>query len=162
LAQETDHTEARLMLNARHSDLIVLGRQRHIDLMPYNLIETLLLGSGRPIMIAPASPPLSVTGTIVVGWKETPEAARALGAAMPLLKLAQRVVRVNISEEPDASPPELKHLADRLAWHGIAAESRQVAHGLSDQLLEAFLIIHGSVEATGDLEQPLQFSRTFC
>lgn len=35
---------------------------------------------------------------------------------------------VNVSEQPDASPPELEHLADRLAWHGIAAESRQITH----------------------------------
>ncbi len=33
LTQETDHSEERLLLNARHSDLVVLGRQRHIDRM---------------------------------------------------------------------------------------------------------------------------------
>lgn len=128
LTQETDPTEARLLLNARHSDLVILGRPRHVDLMPANLIETLLLGSGRPIMIASDSPRRTVTGTVVVGWKETPEAARALGAALPLLKLAQRVVLVTVSEEPGARPPELKHLADRLAWHGVAAESCVVTH----------------------------------
>jgi nucleotide-binding universal stress UspA family protein len=126
--QETDDTEARLLLNARHSDLIVLGRQRHIDRMPYNLIELLLLKSGRPIVIAGAAPPVSLTGTIVVGWKETPEAARALGSAMPLLQAAKRVILLNIAEEPDSVPPQLDHLLQRLAWHGIAAESQQINH----------------------------------
>jgi nucleotide-binding universal stress UspA family protein len=128
LTQETDHTEERLLLNARHSDLVVLGRQRHIDRMPYNLIELLLLRCGRPVVIAGKVPPVTVTGTIVVGWKETPASARALGVAMPLLQAAQRVVLVNIAEERDAAPPELDHLVHRLAWHGIAAESRQIAH----------------------------------
>ncbi|MGC2033189.1 MAG: universal stress protein [Steroidobacteraceae bacterium] len=126
LTQETDHSETRLLLNARHSDLVVLGRQRHRDWMPYNLIELLLLGSGRPVVIASSVPPVTVTGTIVVGWKESPEAARALGAAMPLLQAAQRVVLVNIAEDRDAAPLELDHLLHRLAWHGIAAESRQI------------------------------------
>jgi hypothetical protein len=48
LLQETDHIEARLQLNARHSDMVVLGRQKHLDLMRCNLIESLLLESGRP------------------------------------------------------------------------------------------------------------------
>jgi nucleotide-binding universal stress UspA family protein len=128
LTQETDHSEERLLLNARHGDLVVLGRQRHLDRMSYNLIELLLLGSGRPVVIAGAVPPVTVTGTVVVGWKETAEAARALGAAMPLLQAAQRVVLVNIAEERDAAPLELDHLVHRLAWHGIAAESRQITH----------------------------------
>ena len=128
LTQETDHSEERLLLNARHSDMVVLGRQRHLDRMPYNLIELLLLGSGRPVRIASTVPPATVMGTIVVGWKETPESARALGAALPLLQAAQRVVLVNIAEERDAAPRELDHLVHRLAWHGIAAESQQITH----------------------------------
>ncbi len=55
--------------------------------MPYYLIETLLLGSGRPILIAPDSRPAQLSGTIVVGWQETPAAARALTAALPLMKM---------------------------------------------------------------------------
>lgn len=126
LLQEKDHAESRLMFHARHSDLIVLGRPRHVDLMPPQLIETLLVGSGRPIVIAPDSPPASVTGTVVVGWKETAQAARSLSAAMPLLCRAQRVVIIGVVEEADGVLDGLKHLAHQLAWHGIAAETRLI------------------------------------
>ena len=63
-SEETDQPEMNLMFHARHSDLVVLGRARNVDLMPNNLIEMLLVGCGRPIVIAPDSPPTSVTGTI--------------------------------------------------------------------------------------------------
>jgi hypothetical protein len=56
-SEETDQPEMNLMFHARHSDLVVLGRARNVDLMPNNLIEMLLVGCGRPIVIAPDSPP---------------------------------------------------------------------------------------------------------
>ena len=121
--EETDQAEARLLFHARHRDLVVLGRRHSHDLMPYNLMELLLMGSGRPILIAPETRPSSVTGTIVVGWKETPGAARALAAAIPLLQRAQRVVLVGIAEQHHAAP-DLGHLAQQLRWHGISAETR--------------------------------------
>lgn len=131
--QETDNEEARFMSHSRHSDLIVMGRPRHEDLMPFSLIEKLLLGSGRPIVIPGDSPSSAAMNTIVIGWKETPEAARALGAAMPLLKLAKKVVIVHIAEADDAAAHELALLAEQLSWHGISAQVRLIrkpsAHG---------------------------------
>ena len=123
-SQETDQPELNLMFHARHSDLVVLGRARNVDLMPNNLIEMLLMGCGRPIVIAPDSPPTSVTGTIVVGWKETCEAAHALAAAMPLLRRAQKVLLLSIGEGAAGSAGSLDHLTRLLAWHSVAAETR--------------------------------------
>jgi nucleotide-binding universal stress UspA family protein len=122
--EETDQAEARLMIHARHSDLVVVGRQHTNNLMPYNFIEWLLLSSGRPILIAPDSKITRVTGTVVVGWKETAEAARALAAALPLLKRADRVVLVSVEEDQAAPISCLEHLAHQLQWHGIVAEPR--------------------------------------
>jgi hypothetical protein len=96
--EEIDQPDARLMFHARHSDLVVVGRPHNPDLMPTNLIESLLMGCGRPLVIAPDFAPASVTGTIMVRWREVPEASRALGAAMPLLRQARRVVLVGIAE----------------------------------------------------------------
>jgi nucleotide-binding universal stress UspA family protein len=122
--EETDHAMARLMYHARHSDLTVVGRRRNTDYLQAGLIENLLEHCGRPIAIAPESIRPAVLSTIVVGWKERPEAARALGAALPLLERADRVVLLSIAEEGAASREALEHLARQLAWHGIAAEVR--------------------------------------
>ena len=70
--EEQDHARDRLMVHARHSDLIVLGRPAHIDYLPPMLMEDILVGCGRPLLIAPNFLPTTVTGTVVVGWKETP------------------------------------------------------------------------------------------
>ncbi|MGC1458955.1 MAG: universal stress protein [Steroidobacteraceae bacterium] len=122
--EETHDAAARLMFHARHSDAVVLGRTRNWDFLPGGLVETLLVGCGRPIIIAPPAPPRSVLGTIVVGWKETPEAARALTAALPLLERAGQVILLSIAEEGAASREALEDLSLQLRWHGISAEVR--------------------------------------
>jgi nucleotide-binding universal stress UspA family protein len=128
--EQTDHAEARFISHARHSDLIVLGRPRHEDLMPYNLIEKLLLRSGRPIVIAADSPAAPIS-TVVIGWKETPQAARAVRAAMPLLRAADKVVLVHIAETDGAVSNGLDLLEEELSWHGISAQSRLIRNPLA-------------------------------
>ena len=120
--QETRGAMSRLMFHARHSDVVVLGRPRNRDYMPLGLIETLLMGSGRPIILAPEGTAPEAIRTIVVGWKETPEASHALAAAMPLLEQADRVVLLAIAEEGAAPKEALEDLARQLAWHDVSAE----------------------------------------
>jgi nucleotide-binding universal stress UspA family protein len=126
---ETRRPAAQLLFHARHSDLAVLGRQRNRDYLPGDLVERLLLGSGRPVVIAPETPPADIAGTVVIGWKETPEAARAVAAAMPLLERARRVVLVSVMEEGAGAIDGLNDLARQLAWHGIVADVHVVADG---------------------------------
>ncbi len=120
--EETDHAMERLIFHARHADLTVVGRRRSTDYLATGLIESLLANCGRPIVIAPQGTPPATIDTIVVGWKEQPEAARALAAAMPLLEQAQRVILLSIVEARAASREALEHLAQELAWHGITAK----------------------------------------
>lgn len=125
--EETDHAAARLMLHARHSDAVVLGRPHRNDYLPRQFIEDLLMGCGRPVLIAPESPPQRLTGTVAVGWKETPEAARALTAAMPILRKAKRVVLLHMTEQESSADSNLDDLARQLGWHGIDAEAHVLA-----------------------------------
>jgi nucleotide-binding universal stress UspA family protein len=126
------------MFHARHSDLIVLARPHHLDYMPTMLIEDLLVASGRPIVIAADSAAGGAIDTIVVGWKETPAAARALTAALPLLERAKKVILLSVAEGDGTMAQNLKHLVWQLAWHGIAAESR-VIEGKSGEAAAALL-----------------------
>ncbi|HXY96789.1 MAG TPA: universal stress protein [Steroidobacteraceae bacterium] len=152
-SEQIDQPLARLLLQTRHSDLVVLGRRRHRDYLEGALIEELLARGGRPVVIASDNPPQSVAGTIVVGWKETAEAARALGAAMPLLRQARRVVLLALKERGGATHEQLVHLSRQLAWHGIEAEvsvtgdaSRPAAQQLALQAsqLHADLLVVGA------------------
>jgi nucleotide-binding universal stress UspA family protein len=162
IVEEIDHAETRLLARARHSDLLVLGRPRHADLMPYDLIETLLLGSGRPIVIAPESLPTQPSGTIVVGWQETPAAARAVSAAVPLLKLANRVILMNVGESDAGTSSDLDRVAAQLSWHGVFAETKQVpgaAKSATQVLLQAAADLHPELLVVGGYShRPLQES----
>jgi nucleotide-binding universal stress UspA family protein len=130
----------RLMVSARHSDLVVLGRPSRANGLPQELIELVLLGSGRPVLLAPSHPVERLTGTALVCWRETPEAARALAAAMPLLAKSRRVIILSVGERADASREHGADVARQLAWHGVPAEARWLASdgGAIAEQIDAF------------------------
>ena len=139
LTEETDQAESRILAHARHSDLLVLGRPAHTDLIQYDLIERLLLGSGRPLVIASDSLPVQTSGTVVVAWQETPAAARAVSASLPLLQHAKRVVLLNVAEPGNDTSNDLDLVAKQLSWHGVLADTRYLSSeskSLSEALLQ--------------------------
>jgi nucleotide-binding universal stress UspA family protein len=127
LLEETGESASQLARLARHNDMVVLGRHTCADGLPADFIDKVLFRSGRPILVAPTRSPKTLTGTVMVCWKETPESARALRAAMPLLTKANRVVIANVPEPADESVDSANDVARHLAWHGIDAEVRRVA-----------------------------------
>jgi nucleotide-binding universal stress UspA family protein len=137
--EETNYPEERLLFHARHNDLIVLGRKHTLDLMPQDMIGQLLRASGRPVVVAADTAPRSPIRTVVIGWKESPECARALAAAMPLLAQAKRVILSTVTKDRDRSSTLLTHLARQLRWNDVAADvltlldgSKPIAQQLSE------------------------------
>jgi nucleotide-binding universal stress UspA family protein len=123
--EETGNAVERLVYRARRNDLVVFGRAAHPDGLPPDLIERVLVGCGRPILIAPREARQHLTRTALVCWKETPEAARALTAALPLLSRCKRVIVV-CATEANASLTDAFAVAQQFAWHGVAAEASSV------------------------------------
>ena len=148
--EETNDAEKRFLFRARHSDLVILGRPTHTDLMPVNLIETLLTHSGRPIVLAPRTARQDPIRTVVVGWKETAECARALTAAMPILARAERVMLFSVEEacSSTADIQAIHDLARQLAWSGVAAEARMLP---SESIPTAKRLTQAALEADADL-----------
>jgi nucleotide-binding universal stress UspA family protein len=116
----------RILFHARHDDLVVVGRAKSANGLPADFLEQLLVGCGRPVLIAGAGPAPTLEGTVMVCWKETPEAARAVNAAMPFLVKARRVVVVSIAENGDNPAESLAEVARQLAWNGARAELRTI------------------------------------
>jgi nucleotide-binding universal stress UspA family protein len=117
----------RIILQARHSDLVVAGRAKKTYALPADFLERLVVDCGCPVLIAGSTPPATLTGTIMVCWKETAEAARAIGAAMPFLANAERVVIASVAESCEDVADAANNVARRLAWNGINAETRITA-----------------------------------
>lgn len=137
--EEIDRSQARFIFHARHHDLVVLGRPHSHDSIRDSLIETVLTRCGQPVVIAPEAVPRGPIETVVVGWNESSAAARALSAAMPLLKTALTVVLVAIDDD-DHGPDTLSEVVRQLEWHGVRATTRFVSnskHPAAVQLLDA-------------------------
>jgi nucleotide-binding universal stress UspA family protein len=115
---------------ARFHDLVVLAREPELS---SERIHSLVAQAGRPIVIAPSKPVQVIGQTVIVAWKDGPEAARALGAALPLLLGAKRVIILSVSEDPAGDDTDLvsaEGVAKALKWHGITAEL-QMSYGPS-------------------------------
>ncbi len=125
--EESHKAIERLVTRARHNDLVVMGRAVRANGLPRDILERVLIGSGRPLLIAPRHVRPSVSGTVVVCWQETPQAARALTAAMPFVTRATRVVFLSV-EENGSIAPILQDVARKMAWHGLTAETLMVAN----------------------------------
>jgi nucleotide-binding universal stress UspA family protein len=124
----------------RAADLLVIGRPADDQGVSIDTIEAALVGSGRPVLIAPAAPMVSLPETIVIAWKAAPEAARAVTAAMPLLSKAKQIQIVTVAEEQGLSDEEGARLMTSLAWHGFNTSTRHLQPdrlGAADTLLAA-------------------------
>ena len=124
------------VLHARHADLAVLGQNDpdHPGTTPH-LVESVLLGAGRPVLVVPYAGRFDTVGrTVLVGWNASREATRALSDAVPLLRKAQRVVVLSVnppSEEAGGPPWPAAEIALHLARHGIPVEaSSTVSHDI--------------------------------
>jgi nucleotide-binding universal stress UspA family protein len=115
------------MFHARHSDLIVVGRSHRPNGLPPDFLERLLLGCGRPVLIAGSTPAQTVTDTVMVCWRESADAARAVTAAAPLLAQAKRVVFVGIAERNEDTVAAINDVVRQFAWYGIPAEVKVIA-----------------------------------
>lgn len=125
--EESRNGEERLIAEARCDDLVVMGRFTHPNGLPPDLLEIMLIECGRPIIIAADEAPRTLTGMVMVCWKDAREAARAVSAAMPLLTKADRVVIVTVDEGGGSATGSATAVARQLAWHRIRADVEVLA-----------------------------------
>ncbi len=108
---------------ARCADLIITGSNfGNQNQNPQRSVDTgeLLVKAGRPVLIAGLGLSRIKADTIVVGWKDSREARRAVVDALPFLQAATQVTVATIHEADFAD--EKASLDDVLAWmhrHGI-------------------------------------------
>jgi nucleotide-binding universal stress UspA family protein len=126
MLEEANDAARRLIGLACQHDLVVMGRAKRPNGLPPDFIETLLLKSRRPILLAAPQAPRNLVGTIMVCWRETPEAARALSAAMPLLTRAKRVVFMGVQEKANHIAEAIEEVAAQFRACGVPTYARVV------------------------------------
>lgn len=101
----------------RIADLLVLGRPLAGGAIPLDVLDAVLMETGRPVLIVPANPPERIGQTIAIAWKDTAEAASAVAAAMPFLTEAQHVIILSIAEDAATDLAACERLRQALLWH---------------------------------------------
>jgi len=85
---------------------------------------SLVMRAGRPVLVAAHGSASLPTGRVVVAWKDTREARRAVADAVPLMAAAHEVTIVAIDRDPDDWVRDgVKDVASFLAGHGIKART---------------------------------------
>lgn len=88
-------------------------------------IGDLVMHAGRPVIIVPSDAAECLLGHVVVAWKDTREARRALIDALPLLRHAVKVTVAEVTREADADNAAYR-THDVVTWllgHGVPAQS---------------------------------------
>jgi nucleotide-binding universal stress UspA family protein len=96
------------------------------------MIEAVLLGSGRPILIVPYFQEGGVKfERVLVCWDGSHNAARAIADAMPFLTCAKQVEVITVvPDEKTNDSMRGSSIAHHLSRHGVIVEARSiVAHG---------------------------------
>jgi nucleotide-binding universal stress UspA family protein len=106
--------------HARAADLIVTSRPRREEgaFGPMSINGgDLVMGAGRPVLFVPPGVDYISAKRIVIGWKDSREARRAVFDGLPLLKAAQEVTVVSI----DADDRGANDVSAYLGYHGAQA-----------------------------------------
>ncbi|WP_157190267.1 universal stress protein [Novosphingobium sp. Rr 2-17] len=125
-----------LASEARCADLIVtsLAAADPFDSSRHTSIGDLVVRAGRPLLAVPHSGARIPFDRILVAWKDTREARRAVAEALPLLALAKHVTVLEIAEQDDV-PTALSRVQDVTQWlalHRVKAVPLAVASNGAD------------------------------
>lgn len=124
---ETGDEASLLAAHGRTADLLVVGRVRDGQAPAMAVLEAALLQTGRPMLIASAKPLQVEGGSVVIAWKDTREAARAVASALPFIQKAARVIILSVSEDPKATEQSCNRLGHVLHWHNRETSVRHLA-----------------------------------
>ncbi len=127
--------------HGRVFDVIVLGRPGRDPRGPrMTTLESALFETGRPVLIAPPSPPSQMGTNVLIAWNCSTEQARATAFAMPLLKQASRVIVLTVEGGAAVPGPTGPQMCRYLQLNGVPAKPMTV--GLDGRLTGEAVLNH--------------------
>ena len=109
---------------------------------------------GRPMLVVPPGIDKLKAERIIVGWKDSREARRALQDSLPLLHEAKSVAIVEVCDA-SLEPPARQHVEDvahYLTRHRISVGSATTGvaeHGIADYLIDLARVERADLIVTG-------------
>jgi nucleotide-binding universal stress UspA family protein len=133
----------------RSADLIITAFSKKALLDQSRCADTgaLLMQAGRPVLIVPEFTATPWFDRVIIAWKDTREARRAIADALPLLKIASKIIVVEVADD-DAMEGARLRVEDVTAWlkrHGLAAMAAVTPrNGDDSKSLAAFASLNGA------------------
>ncbi|ACL60955.1 universal stress protein [Methylobacterium nodulans] len=114
-----------LIAQAATADLVVAGREEGTGppLFAFDPGDA-VMRLGRPLLVVPPEIDHLVAKRVVIGWKNTREARRAVSDALPFLRRASHVAVVSVDEGQGAA--DGGDVVSLLKAHGVAATNVRV------------------------------------
>lgn len=112
---------------ARSADLVVVGVDRSVSAFdPTRQLDVrdLVMQVGRPVLIVPKAAAGTTFDRVLVGWKDTREAQRAIADSLPLLARAKHVTVAGIAAKEELADvrTQITEVVGWLKHHGIDAQ----------------------------------------
>jgi nucleotide-binding universal stress UspA family protein len=115
-----------ILREARCADIIVSGADTGAFSDPFVQAspKDLVMQAGRPLLVVPDAVTWFDLRNVVVAWKDTAEARRAVADSLALLRKAMNVTVTEIPEQGGSLSAAAARVRDVVAWlsrHGVAA-----------------------------------------
>ena len=120
---------------AHYADLIIASQVESEDrkLVAAGVPEDVLLSAGVPVLLLPYRwRERSLGESVMIAWKSTREATRAVHDAMPILTRAKNVTAFTFGPEPEGPGEEPDALVEYLRRHGVPAKASKWWRNNSD------------------------------
>ncbi len=125
--EETGREDDAIALHGRLADLIVAPRPTEQSDVSANLaLNAALFETGRAVLVVPPSGVPTEAKNVVISWNGSAHAARAVAAALPLLKTAGAVTVFTV-ESDRTSTERAPELATYLGWHGVNCDTHTLS-----------------------------------
>jgi nucleotide-binding universal stress UspA family protein len=122
--------------SARAADLIVVTSPAAGNDDGYAVVRPgeLAIETGRPVLVVPRDARPLAAKRIVLAWKDTREARRAMSDALPFFQKAEEVLVLEVCEPGQEADAKIRtgDVAEALARHGVNATPRVEAHHPAD------------------------------
>jgi nucleotide-binding universal stress UspA family protein len=125
---ELDLPKVAMVAQARCADLVVIGTAKTASIYSPLDAGAVILKMGRPTLVVPEGMPTLAAERVVIGWKDTREARRAVQDAVPLLRFASRVIIVEACDQDEDrnALARLNDVALYLERHDIPCDSKVI------------------------------------
>ncbi|MCC3859706.1 universal stress protein [Pseudemcibacter aquimaris] len=135
--QQQSDLLTQLNLHARSADLTILSQKGDDIDDILGVMHDFIIGNGLPVIVIPTKGANADYKNVLVAWDNGKQCATAVHNALPILKEADKVTVLTISEDDKDHIPEAD-ICVKLARHGVNAEAltEDDSMAIADRILE--------------------------